>query len=541
MTKKLLDKKPDILHQWDLETNAGVDPYDLDAWDKSKSYSWICLLGHRWQSSPYGISSGNSCKSCLDDLGDLSPESYDFMQEWSSLNKEPKNYKHTSIDKVKWDCSQCNNSWTSMIYARVKGAAKCPYCSGKKISLRDFSIIVSQLSPLYSELNLKPMTELQLVWKKDLVLWKCTKENHNYSMTIHQRMKTNNCPYCSNRRLLIGFNDLPSALPEVFAEWSPKNKLDPSTVLVSSRQNVLWICSKKECHKEWETSIEHRRDGSGCPSCSNSKPRKVRINDSLEDSSKLKSYWDYSSNKIAPRFIGKGSHMLIHLSCPLGHKWKQPARIAFRSNEDELCPYCRGSELLIGFNDLATTFSDLADEWHPTFNGTKKPSDFLPNSYERVWWICKNGHTINRTIAYRARYYEKCYSCLGGRSKLEVDILDFIVASFPDLLIISNDKSLLAPYELDIFIPERKIAIEVNGEYWHSDEAFNKANFSSAADYHLHKIESASKKGVNLVYLWENDWINNNNLAKTALIELVSGGLVSPMMKRVRSIMTGIE
>ncbi len=40
-----------------------------------------------------------------------------------------------------------------------------------------------------------------------------------------------------------------------------------------------------------------------------------------------------------------------------------------RASEGVGCPYCAGTAVLPGFNDLATTHPDLSSEWHPTANG----------------------------------------------------------------------------------------------------------------------------------------------------------------------------
>ena len=66
---------------------------------------------------------------------------------------------------------------------------------------------------------------------------------------------------------------------------------------------------------------------------------------------------------------------------------------------------------------------------------------------------------------------------------------------------ISNDRNLLNPQELDIYIPGNHLAIEINGSYWHSVDCKPKS-------YHMNKWTQCKEKGVKMITLWE-DWIQD--------------------------------
>ena len=65
-----------------------------------------------------------------------------------------------------------------------------------------------------------------------------------------------------------------------------------------------------------------------------------------------------------------------------------------------------------------------------------------------------------------------CKHCenFNGTSKTEKDIVDFIKSIAPDENMVENDRIVLNPKELDIYIPDRKLAFEYDGLYWHCDE-----------------------------------------------------------------------
>lgn len=66
-------------------------------------------------------------------------------------------------------------------------------------------------------------------------------------------------------------------------------------------------------------------------------------------------------------------------------------------------------------------------------------------------------------------------------SKKEKEILSFINSL--NIETIENDRLVVSPNELDIFIPSHNIGIEFNGLYWHSNEFLDK-------NYHLNKTIS---------------------------------------------------
>lgn len=82
------------------------------------------------------------------------------------------------------------------------------------------------------------------------------------------------------------------------------------------------------------------------------------------------------------------------------------------------------------------------------------------------------------------------------RSTQEIQICEFLDEL--EINYVTNIRSIIAPKELDIYIPEKKIAIEVNGAYWHSIK-FSKN--SSGFD----KYESCMNLGIELITIWE-DW-----------------------------------
>jgi hypothetical protein len=112
--------------------------------------------------------------------------------------------------------------------------------------------------------------------------------------------------------------------------------------------------------------------------------------------------------------------------------------------------------------------------------------------------------------AYRAAGIER--ECI--RSAGELELLDYIKSIYQGV-VIANDRSVIAPKELDIYLPELNLAFEFNGVYWHST-----AN-GTGNDYHYLKTQACTNAGVRLVHVFENQWLDNNDLIRTRIAELV--------------------
>ena len=64
--------------------------------------------------------------------------------------------------------------------------------------------------------------------------------------------------------------------------------------------------------------------------------------------------------------------------------------------------------------------------------------------------------------------------------------------------------------ELDIYIPDKNIAIEFNGLYWHSNNRKDKK-------YHYNKWKECFDKNIQLIQIWEDDWIYKQDIVKSLI------------------------
>ena len=105
------------------------------------------------------------------------------------------------------------------------------------------------------------------------VWWKC-KNGHEWQASIANRVKGRGCPYCSNKKVLLGYNDLVTTNPELAIEWHPTRNepFSPTMVTSGSHKKVWWKCSKGH---EWQATIDNRNRGNRCPQCAIEKRKRT--------------------------------------------------------------------------------------------------------------------------------------------------------------------------------------------------------------------------------------------------------------------------
>ena len=132
---------------------------------------------------------------------------------------------------------------------------------------------------------------------------------------------------------------------------------------------------------------------------------------------------------------------------------------------------------------------------------------------------CKKEHSfeIQRQYLYLKNKNNnlKCPYCenLFNRSILEKKLLEFIKQNYNGE-IIENSKRIISPYEIDIYLPEKKLAFEFNGLYWHNE--LNKSN-----DYHLMKTNMCEAQGIHLIHIYEDNWLYKQEIVKSMILNLL--------------------
>ncbi len=303
--------------------------------------------------------------------------------------------------------------------------------------------------------------------------WICAK-GHSYDMSPSHKNVGQGCPYCSNRRVLSGYNDLATCNPELLKEWDYdlNTGISPKDFVPGSTKHVHWICSN--CGNKWVTDIRHRAyRKTGCPVCSESKRAQSRHELELAKRGPLTDRillldFDYEANyPKTPNDFTRSADVMVHWKChKCGYKWA--SEVNNRAN-GRGCPACSNKAVYKGHNDLATTHPELAKEWNYGKNGKLTPSDVTFGYGKKVWWICPVGHEYQASVNKRTSGNgTNCPICAAGSqtSFAEQAVFFYLKKAFPDA-INRYHADFLGNMELDIYIPSWRIGIEYDGEAWH--------------------------------------------------------------------------
>ena len=270
-----------LLSQWHKEKNGELTPKDV-SFGSDRRVWWRGDCGHEWEAEVCGrASAGDGCPVCTGKLvipgvNDIVTTHPEIAKQWHPEKNgalQPTHVTRGTDKKVWWICEK-KHEWEAKIYSRIHGK-DCPYCSNKAV-LKGFNDLATTHPEIakqwHPEKNgdLRPEDVTSGANKK--VWWICER-GHVWETKIFVRASGSACPYCSNKLLLVGFNDLATTHPMLALEWHPElnGDLRPQDVMRGSGKKVWW---RGVCGHEWEAKIYHRSAGTECPYCLRPKKRR---------------------------------------------------------------------------------------------------------------------------------------------------------------------------------------------------------------------------------------------------------------------------
>ena len=401
-----------------------------------------------------------------------------------------------------WKCKN-GHSWQAKILNRTTGNRNCPYCSNHLV-LKGYNDLASQRPDIAAEWhptknnNIQP-SEVNVNSNKKI--WWLGKCGHEWETSINTRVAGHNCPYCTGRKLLLGFNDLESQKPELAMEWNyiKNHPLLPSEIHYGSNKKVWWQCP--DCKHEWQAVVADRVNGNGCPSCNSQgtsfpeisvfyyvskiypntihryKQNKFEIDIYIPDF-KIGIEYDssyYHKNKLEKenqkdQFCKDNGIRLIRLRSNELRQTILAETIWFKSEKYE--DLSEGIKSLFDYlnikydfqinikndydnilclkkiikkkNNFKENYPEIAAEWHPIKNNSVLPEQFSSSSNYRAWWQCSEGHEWQTAINHRVSG-TNCPYCSGRLPiKGETDLF----TTYPQLI---NEWNFPKNQELGLF------------------------------------------------------------------------------------------
>lgn len=468
--------KPNIASEWDYEKNGEKTSANYTVRSGERVW-WKCKRNHSWE-AVIASRTGNKYVGCpycsgllpIEGETDLLTTNPELISEWNYEKNTlltPNMVKAGSSDKVWWICDK-GHEWQAVISSRTVNESGCPFCSGR-YAIQGENDLMSVDSPLLKEWNydrngrLTPSDFKEHSARK--IWWKC-KKGHEWCSSISDRSRGDGCPYCSGKRVLVGFNDLAHINPYIAKEWNYEkngNKI-PQKYTCKSGIKVWWKCEKGH---EWKTSISNRSRGDGCPKCNSgirtSFPEQAiyfyvkkiypdavnRCTDVLPNGMEIDifipsinvgieydgSVWhesDKALEKEVKKYIEckRNDIFLIRVKEKGGNARENSCDVMLRIDDSfnneaysslfmQLSKYIKipneidvkndrvhiqeNYKTEIKNNSFGSKYADLVVEWDSEKNGMLTPYMFSSNSGERIWWKCCKNHSWQTTISTRAK------------------------------------------------------------------------------------------------------------------------------------------
>lgn len=160
------------------------------------------------------------------------------------------------------------------------------------------------------------------------------------------------------------------------------------------------------------TISQRRRDAERF---ANAKPNSIAVKrpDLLEE-------WDWEKNDelgLDPYQLTTGSNKLAWWKC-VNHADGFDMTINHRCRPRAQCPYCSGRRIVVGVNDLASQYPEIAAEWDYEKNCGVEPSEVFKCSSKKFWWVCQKHGSYMRPVSARTSGGTGCAKC--GRERTRI-------------------------------------------------------------------------------------------------------------------------
>lgn len=276
--KKLKNEYPQLAAEWHPDKNGNLTPNDVPPGAHRKVW-WQCEKGHEWIAEVKSRTQGAACPVCsnkkvmkgLNDLATTHPELAAQWHKEKNGDLTPELVVHGKHKKVWWRCEN-GHEWQATVYSRSGEGCGCPVCAGREV-VPGYNDLESQKPDIAAQWHPDKNGELTpqdvTPFSNQYAWWLCEK-GHEYRSIIAKRSNSGSgCPYCKNKKVLAGFNDLATLEPRIAKQWHPElnGTLTPQMVTTGSAKSVWWQCNNGHV---WKTVIYSRARGKkhGCPVCS---------------------------------------------------------------------------------------------------------------------------------------------------------------------------------------------------------------------------------------------------------------------------------
>lgn len=127
------------------------------------------------------------------------------------------------------------------------------------------------------------------------------------------------------------------------------------------------------------------------------------------------------------------------------------------------------------------------------------------NKYQKLDFLCVKCGEVQKKNIMMLVSTPRCFNCHPKESLKQLDLYEYVKSLASDAELSNRD--VIAPRELDVWVPSANLGIEFNGLYWHSDQFVSQ-------NYHQEKHDACQEKNVTLLSVFEDEWRDKQDIIK---------------------------
>jgi very-short-patch-repair endonuclease len=334
---------------------------------------------------------------------------------------------------------------------------------------------------------------IKYVNSKTKIRLRCKKHDHWFEQVPSEHLRGKvGCGHCTGKELLTteNFINQSNDIHGDIYDYSESNYINSTTKI-----NI--ICPE---HGKFSQLPNHHLKGQGCYECGVIKRSGSKVLTSEEFINKSKlihgNKYDYSKSNYVD------STTKINIICSEhGEFMQQPSNHIRGKGCTECARELTRNKLRLGVDEMYNRFVMI--------HGNKYSYD-LPKTvttHDKIVIICPE-HGEFEQVVYDHLSGHSCGKCSSSVSSYEFEISDYLKTLGLEHKTSTNSE--IKPYQLDIYIPSHKLAIEFDGLYWHSEGFLGKG-------YHLMKTTLCEEQGIRLIHIFEDEWLYKCDIVKSRL------------------------
>lgn len=268
-------------------------------------------------------------------------------------------------------------------------------------------------------------------------------------------------------------------------------------------KNTTKINISCKIHGEFSQTIQAHKVGQGCPKCKkgNIKPFKVFKQEAHELFGGIYQYEEHNYTNMSTKMV---------INCIEHGDFEQLPITHLRSIAP--CPKCNAKHLSdVNKPSVKQRISEFREVHGDNYD--YKEFTGYKNKHDQIPIICKKHGLYYQRLGDHKNSKCGCPKCSNGVSKGEQEIFEWLSGLGKTQ---QRVRSILGGKELDILF-EGGVGVEYNGLYWHSEIHKHK-------DYHIQKTQLCEENGIQLIHIFEDEWVLHPNKVKSLISSKIGKG-----------------